>query len=82
MHAALAKRVDELVECGWEPQTTTETSAALVGRRPFNWWLSKQLASTMAAFDPRFEILPGTRGPGTSQDLNDYEHGPYEIRGE
>jgi hypothetical protein len=39
MHAALAKRVDELVECGWEPQTTTETSAALVGRRPFNWWL-------------------------------------------
>jgi len=39
MHAALARRVDELVECGWEPQTTTETSAALVGRRPFNWWL-------------------------------------------
>ena len=39
MHAALAKRVDELVECGWEPHTTTETSAALVGRRPFNWWL-------------------------------------------
>ena len=39
MHAALAKRVDELVECGWEPLTTTETSAALVGRRPFNWWL-------------------------------------------
>ena len=39
MHAALAQRVDELVECGWEPQTTTETSAALVGRRPFNWWL-------------------------------------------
>ncbi len=39
MHAALAKRVDELVECGWEPHTTTETSAALVGRRPFSWWL-------------------------------------------
>jgi len=39
MHAVLARRVDELVECGWEPQTTTETSAALVGRRPFNWWL-------------------------------------------
>ncbi len=39
MHAALAKRVDELVECGWEPHTTTETSAALTGRRPFNWWL-------------------------------------------
>ena len=39
MHAALARRVDELVECGWEPRTTTETSAALVGRRPFSWWL-------------------------------------------
>ena len=39
MHAVLARRVDALVECGWEPQTTTETSAALVGRRPFNWWL-------------------------------------------
>ena len=39
MHAVLARRVDELIECGWEPQTTTETSAALVGRRPFNWWL-------------------------------------------
>jgi hypothetical protein len=39
MNAALAKRVDELVECGWEPHTTTETSAALAGRRPFSWWL-------------------------------------------
>jgi hypothetical protein len=39
MHAALTKRVDELVECGWEPQTTTETTASLVGRRPFSWWL-------------------------------------------
>lgn len=39
MHAAVARRVDELVECGWEPQTTTETSASLVGRRPFSWWL-------------------------------------------
>jgi hypothetical protein len=39
MHAALAQRVDQLVECGWEPHTTTETSAALVGRRPFSWWL-------------------------------------------
>ena len=39
MNAALAKRVDELVECGWEPHTTTETSSALVGRRPFNRWL-------------------------------------------
>lgn len=39
MHAALAKRVDELVECGWEPQTTTETTVSLTGRRPFSWWL-------------------------------------------
>jgi hypothetical protein len=39
MHEALARRVDQLVECGWEPQTTTETTASLVGRRPFSWWL-------------------------------------------
>jgi len=39
MQAALAKRIDELVECGWEPVTTTETSATLHGRRPFSWWL-------------------------------------------
>jgi hypothetical protein len=39
MHAALTQRVDELVEFGWEPKTTTETTASLVGRRPFSWWL-------------------------------------------
>src|SRR4029453_16450532 len=39
MQTALAKRIDELVECGWEPVTTTETSASLIGRRPFSWWL-------------------------------------------
>lgn len=39
MQTALAKRIDDLVECGWEPITTTETSASLAGRRPFNWWL-------------------------------------------
>jgi hypothetical protein len=39
MQTALARRIDELVECGWEPVTTTETSASLHGRRPFNWWL-------------------------------------------
>jgi len=39
MDAALSQRVHELVECGWEPLTTTDTVAALVGRRPFNWWL-------------------------------------------
>ena len=39
MQAALAKRIDELVEFGWEPVATTETSASLAGRRPFSWWL-------------------------------------------
>lgn len=39
MHAGLARRIDELVECGWEPRTSTETSATLHGRRPFNFWL-------------------------------------------
>lgn len=39
MQSALAKRIDELVEIGWEPMATTETSASLVGRRPFSWWL-------------------------------------------
>jgi hypothetical protein len=39
MEAVLTKRVDELVENGWEPVTTTETTASLAGRRPFAWWL-------------------------------------------
>ncbi|MFH0344018.1 MAG: hypothetical protein ACHBNF_18275 [Chromatiales bacterium] len=39
MQTALAKRIDELVECGWEPITTTETSGSLAGRRPFSFWL-------------------------------------------
>jgi hypothetical protein len=39
MHATLAKRVEQLVECGWEPHAITETTASLTGRRPFNWWL-------------------------------------------
>jgi hypothetical protein len=39
MEAVLSKRVDELVASGWEPVTTTETTASLVGRRPFAWWL-------------------------------------------
>ena len=36
MHSTLAKRVAELVEFGWEPQTTTETTASLTGRRYFS----------------------------------------------
>jgi alkyl sulfatase BDS1-like metallo-beta-lactamase superfamily hydrolase len=42
----------------------------------------KQLASTMVVFDPRFEIMPGTGGPMAEEDLNDYEYGPFEMRGE
>ena len=42
----------------------------------------KQLASTMVVFDPRFEIMPGTQGTAAEEDLNDYEYGPYEMRGE
>ena len=42
----------------------------------------EQLASTMVVFDPRFEIMPGTRGPDTPEDLNDYEYGPMDLRGE
>ena len=47
-----------------------------------NTGILKQLASTMVVFDPQFEILPGTRGPAMPEDLNDYEYGSYEIRGE
>ena len=39
MESKLSGRVAELVEIGWEPVTTTETSASLVGRRPFAWWV-------------------------------------------
>jgi hypothetical protein len=39
MEPTLSQRVHELVDYGWEPLTTTETTASLVGRRPFNWWL-------------------------------------------
>jgi hypothetical protein len=39
MQAKLSQRVAELVANGWEPTTTTDTTASLVGRRPFAWWL-------------------------------------------
>jgi alkyl sulfatase BDS1-like metallo-beta-lactamase superfamily hydrolase len=42
----------------------------------------KQLASAMVVFDPRFEIMPGTQGAVAKEDLNDYEYGPFEVRGE
>jgi hypothetical protein len=39
VNTKLAERVHQLVEYGWEPQTTTESTASLAGRRPFSWWL-------------------------------------------
>jgi hypothetical protein len=41
-----------------------------------------QLASTLAVFTPDFEILPGTKRDGDGEDLNPYEVGPVELRGE
>ena len=38
-----------------------------------------QLASTFVRFDPSFEILPGTKGTSTENDLNDFEVGPIAI---
>jgi alkyl sulfatase BDS1-like metallo-beta-lactamase superfamily hydrolase len=34
-----------------------------------------QLASTLVVFDPRFEIMPGTKGASPGEDLNPYEVG-------
>jgi alkyl sulfatase BDS1-like metallo-beta-lactamase superfamily hydrolase len=42
----------------------------------------QQLASTMVAFELGFEILPGTKGPGTDAELNDFEVGSLEIPAE
>ena len=39
MEAVLSQRIDRLVSNGWEPVTTTDTTASLMGRRPFAWWL-------------------------------------------
>ncbi len=41
-----------------------------------------QLASTMTDFELTFEILPGTRGKSTSEDINDFEAGPMTIQSE
>ena len=41
-----------------------------------------QLASTLVVFDPRFEIMPGTKGPPPEEDLNPYEAGPVKLLGE
>ena len=40
----------------------------------------KQLASTMVDFDPRFEIMPGTKARGTEVAKSDVHHAdPYEA---
>ena len=39
----------------------------------------EQFAAIVVAFEPRFEILPGTRGPDTSQGLNEFEYGPLDT---
>jgi alkyl sulfatase BDS1-like metallo-beta-lactamase superfamily hydrolase len=41
-----------------------------------------KLAATLVVFDPRFEILPGTASKPTADDLNDYELGPVNLKGE
>jgi hypothetical protein len=57
MQAALAKRIDELVECGWEPIATTETSASLRSRRPFHWWLFVFVLIFLPVFGGAFYLL-------------------------
>ncbi len=42
----------------------------------------QQLGSTMVVFDPRFEIMPGTKGVSPKEDLNTYEVGPISLEGE
>ena len=42
----------------------------------------KQLASTMVDFDPRFEIMPGTKGKGVVAKEDPYEADPRQPIGE
>jgi alkyl sulfatase BDS1-like metallo-beta-lactamase superfamily hydrolase len=42
----------------------------------------QQLASTMVEFELGFEILPGTKGPSSADDLNDFEVGPLATPAE
>ena len=39
----------------------------------------QQLASTMVRFEVGFEVLPGTKGPAATSDLNPFEVGPVPI---
>jgi alkyl sulfatase BDS1-like metallo-beta-lactamase superfamily hydrolase len=41
-----------------------------------------QLAATLVAFTPDFEMAPGTRAPALRPQLDPYEVGPIELRGE
>ena len=41
-----------------------------------------QLASTFVRFELGFEILPGTKGPSSEAELNDFEVGPLDLGGE
>jgi alkyl sulfatase BDS1-like metallo-beta-lactamase superfamily hydrolase len=42
----------------------------------------EKLASTLVEFEVGFEIMPGTAGPVTKEDLDPYEVGPIDIHGE
>jgi alkyl sulfatase BDS1-like metallo-beta-lactamase superfamily hydrolase len=44
--------------------------------------LLQKLAAAMVEFNPRFEIMPGTAAPALPDQLNDYEVGVVEMRGE
>jgi alkyl sulfatase BDS1-like metallo-beta-lactamase superfamily hydrolase len=41
-----------------------------------------QLAATLVPFTPDFEMAPGTRRAAPAPELDDYEVGPIELRGE
>jgi len=41
-----------------------------------------RLGATLVEFDPRFEIMPGTGDASSKDQLNDYEVGIVEMRGE
>jgi alkyl sulfatase BDS1-like metallo-beta-lactamase superfamily hydrolase len=41
-----------------------------------------QLRSMLVTFELGFEVLPGTASPQPKEDLNLFEQGPVELRGE
>ncbi len=42
----------------------------------------ERLAAMLVHFTPDFEMMPGTRSPAPRPELNPYEVGPAEFRGE